>query len=185
MSLNTKVQRKKISIPLNPIPFYSVWMLGMFFPGLTTYQKPVYPQNPMLLQVSDKSPLLQDQCYHLPFGQRFSSELSFIWTSPSAAWILQSSLASFAMQLICWFTAEINTNMGTGERWFQENFKPLASHWMTNVNSEKAADECCRAQAWQAGILARHRQTENTEYFTCNTTYFISKKVPVYVKLFE
>lgn len=42
MSLNTRVQQKNQYFPER---FYSVYMLGMFFPGLTTYQKPEYPPN--------------------------------------------------------------------------------------------------------------------------------------------
>lgn len=128
-----------------------MYVLGMFFPGLTSYQKPAYPQNQMLQQASNKSPLLKDQCYHLPFGQYFSSKLSVfqhIWTSPSAARIQRSCLVSFPMQMICWFTTEINMNMMTSKRWFQENFKPLASRWMTNVNSKKSSRWMLLGPCW-------------------------------------
>lgn len=154
----------------------------MFFPGLTTHQKPVYPQHQMLQQASDKSPLLKDQCYQLPFGQYFSSEMYF----STSEHFLQSScndptelsgVLCHANDLLVYCRDKHKNDdwQKVASRKFQTSGFTLND----KCELKKAADEFCWAHAWQTGILARHRQTENTAYFTSNPIYLIYKKAPV------
>lgn len=87
-------------------------------------------------------------------------------------------LASSAVQMTCWFAAEINFNTTTSRGRLQEDFKPLASHWMTEGSLRKQLMDPDGPVLGKQGFQPA-RRTENTVQFTCNPTCLISKETLV------
>jgi len=147
-----------VTVPLNPIQFSSVYMLSMFLSGLTTSQKPVHPPNQMLQQASDKSPLPKDQCYHLPSGQDFSSELSLSISEH----LLQLRGPAELVGVLCHANALLvyhrdKHELADWRKVASRKFQTFGFTLNDKCELKKATAECCWAHTWQAGTLARHR----------------------------